>query len=210
MSSDELWNCNDISRKKVFVAEIYKKNSKYSLRHLISLPRKERGKEGSSLSQASGCGSASWVVPAFTPSLDFETTFENIKAARPFALLMFQKKVVTWCSQHLQSAGHDDRCFLSSASSSPSSSSWWRAYHIFEKRGCAAAMMMMLMMTSIKLIRYFKIWKERRDFRADVPSLAWSAVCHQHHTHKLKSFRQDDDRWGWCSWSWREWRWNWR
>ena len=49
------------------------------------------------------------------------------------------------------------------------------------------------MMTSIKLIRYFKIWKERRDFRADVLSLAWSAVCHQHHTHKLKSFHQDDD-----------------
>ena len=73
-----------------------KKNSKYSLRHLISLSRKERWKEGSSLSQASGCGSASWVLPAFGPSLDFETTFENMEAARPFLLLMFQKKVVTW------------------------------------------------------------------------------------------------------------------
>ena len=87
-----------------------KKNSKYSLRHLISLPRKERGKEGSSLSQASGCGCASWVVPAFGHSLDFETTFENMEEARLFAFLMFQKKVVAWCSQHLLQ--HNDHRFV--------------------------------------------------------------------------------------------------
>ena len=80
------------------MAEIYKKKLKTfsaSLDIFVEERKRERRKQLIS----SGCGSASWVVPAFGPSLDFETTFKNTKAARPFAFLMFQKKVVTWCSQ---------------------------------------------------------------------------------------------------------------
>ena len=108
MSSDQLWDCKDISKKEVFVAEIYKKKLKIfsaSLDIFVEERKRERRKRLISSQRMWQCLLGSSSFRTFSWFWDNFWEYGSIQS-------MFQKKVVTWCSHYLPPAAHNDHRFV--------------------------------------------------------------------------------------------------
>ena len=134
MSSDQLWNCNDISKKEVFVAEVYKKFKIFSasLDIFVEERKRERRKRLIASQRMWQCllGSSSFWTNSW-----FWDNFWEYGSRQSICISDVSKE-----SGYMVQLAPTACCNMTFiVLSSPSSSSLWRAYQIFEKRGCALA-----------------------------------------------------------------------
>ena len=134
MSSDQLWNYNNISKKEVFVAKVYKKVKIFSasLDIFVEERNRERRKRLISSQRMWQCLLGSSSFRAFSW---FRDNFWEFGSSQSICISDVSKE-----SGYMVQLAPTTCCNMTIiVLSSPSSSSWWWAYQIFEKSGCALA-----------------------------------------------------------------------